>query len=161
MERMKTLLKYLVIFVIIYVIFDFFTYKYLVNAYKNIRTYEIIGDAPSVEIKEAKATAVNGNIVAYVKNNTGANIDKTNVKIDLYNSRGNNVGTKYVELKNFNVDEVREFKASFRATNVSHFEISFTDEDVEEEINEQAKELQETVNKWIPIVGLVGLICAT
>ncbi len=161
MKRMKTFLKYLIIFVIIYIVFDFFTYRYLVNAYKNIRTYEIIENSPSVEIKEAKATAVNGYIVAYVKNNTGANIDKTNVKIDLYNSRGNNVGTKYVKIENFNADELREFKANFKSTNVSHFKISFTNEDVEEEINEQARELQETVNKWIPIVGLVGLICAT
>ena len=159
MARMKVFLTYLIIFVAVYVLFDFFTYRYLVNSYKNIKTYEIIGDSPSVEIKEAKATAVNGNIVAYVKNNTGKEIEKTNVKIDLYNARGNNIGTKYVKLEDFKPNELREFNANFKASNVVHFEVSFTDENVDAEIERQAKEFQETANKWIPFIGLATLIC--
>lgn len=161
MARMKVFLRYLIIFLIVYVVFDFFTYRYLVNSYKNIKTYEIVAESPKVKVKEAKATAVNGYIVAEVKNTTGEKIDKTNVKIDFYNKRGNNLGTKYVKLEDFNENETREFRINFRANNIIHFKVSFTDENVDAEIEEQAKELQETVNKWFPIVGLVTLICMT
>ncbi len=161
MARMKTFLKYLIIFIAIYVIFDFFTYRYLVNSYKNIKTYEIIKKSPEVKIEEAKATAVNGYVKGTVKNNTGAKIDKTNIKIDLYNSRGSNLGTKYIKLENFTANEVREFNINFRASNISHFEVSFTDENMDAEIQRQAEELKNTVNKWYPVVGLVGLICMT
>lgn len=161
MARMKVFLKYLIVFIIIYVIFDFFTYRYLVNSYKNIKTYEIVEKSPNVTVQEAKATAVNGYIVAQVKNNTGAKIEKTNVKIDLYNSRGNNIGTKYVKIENFNENELREFKINFKARNVMHFKVSFTNENVDAEIKRQAEELKNTVNKWFPVVGLVTLICMT
>ena len=159
MSRMKVFLRYLIVFLVLYVLVDFFTYRYLVNSYKNIKTYEIIEEQPSVTIQEARATAMNGYIVAQVKNNTGEDIEKTNVKIDLYNSRGNNLGTRYVKLENFSKDELREFKVNFRATNISHFEISFTDENVDAEIQKQAEELKNAVNKWYPLVGLVTLFC--
>lgn len=161
MARMKVFFKYLIILLVVYVLVDFFTYRYLVNSYKNIKTYEIIQDSPDVTIKEAKATAVNGYIVADVKNTTGENIDMINLKIDLYNSRGNNIGTKYVKLENFNADETKEIRANFRASNVAHFKVSFIYEDVDAQIQQDSKELQETSNKWIPFVGLVTLICMT
>ena len=159
MERMKVFLRYFIIFIVLYIVFDFFTYRYLVNSYKNIKTYEISEEKPTVTIQEAKSTAMNGYIVAQVKNNTGEDIEKTNVKIDLYNSRGNNLGTKYVKLENFKANELREFKINFRATNIVHFEVSFTDENVDAEIQKQAEELKNTVNKWYPLVGLVTLFC--
>ena len=159
MARIKVFLRYFIIFIVLYAVFDFFTYRYLVNSYKNIRTYEIIQESPSVTVKEAKATAVNGYVVAQVKNNTGEKINKTNIKLDLYNTRGNNIGTKYACIENFNQNETKEFKINFRASNVVHFEVSFTDENVDEEIRKQADELQETANKWIPFAGLVALFC--
>lgn len=159
MARMKVFLRYLIIFVIVYFVLDFFTYRYLVNSYKNIKTYEIVAEKPEVKVKEAKSTPMNGYIVAEVKNTTGEKIDKTNVKIDLYNKRGNNLGTKYVKLENFNENETREFRINFRANNIVHFEVTFTDENVDIEIEKQAKELQETVNKWLPFAGLVALFC--
>lgn len=159
MARMKTFLRYLIIFVAIYVIFDFFTYRYLVNSYKNIKTYEIVEKTPEIKIEEAKSTAVNGYVKGIVKNNTGEKINKTNIKIDLYNSRGSNLGTKYIKLENFSSNEVREFNINFKASNISYFEVSFTDEDMDAEIQKQAEELKNTVNKWYPIVGLVGLFC--
>lgn len=158
MARMKTFLKYLILFILLYIIFDFFTYKYLVNSYKNIKTYEIVAESPEVKIEEAKATAVNGYIKGTVKNTTGKNIEKTNIKIDLYNTRGSNLGTKYVKLDNFTQNELREFNINFKATNISHFEVSFTDENVDEDIEKQAEELKNTVNKWLPFAGLVTLI---
>ena len=157
MNRMKVLFCYLLVFVLIYIAFDFFTYRYLVNSYKNIKTYEISSNSPSVTIKEAKATAVNGYITAQVNNNTGKKIDKTYVKIDLYNTRGNNLETKYVKLEDFKENETKEFKINFRATNVSHFNLSFTDENVDAEIEKQAVELKGKVNKWFPFVGLITL----
>ncbi len=161
MERMKVFLRYILILIIAYILFDFFTYRYLVNSYKNIKTYEIVVKSPEVKINEAKATAVNGYVKGTIKNTTGNKIDNTNIKIDLYNSRGLNLGTKYCKIENFSENEVREFNINFRANNISHIEISFTDEDVDENIREQAEELKNKVNKWIPIVGLVTLICST
>lgn len=159
MQRMNVFLKYLLVFIILYVLFDFLTYRYLVNSYKNIKTYEIVDKAPNVIINEAKATAVNGYIVGEVTNNTGVDIQRTNIKLDLYNTRGNNVGTTYLKLEDFKSNEIREFKLSFRGSNVSDIKISFTSENVDTQIEKETKELQETANKWFPFIGLVTLIC--
>lgn len=161
MARMKVFLRYLIIFVLIYIIFDFFTYRYLVNSYKNIKTYEIVAKAPEVKINEAKATAVNGYVKGTVKNTTGEKIGFTNMKIDLYNSRGSNMETKYCKIENFEEDQTVEFNVNFRASNISHIKVSFTNENVDEQINKEAEELKNTANKWIPFVGLVTLICLT
>lgn len=159
MSRMKVFLRYLIIFIALYVIFDFFTYRYLVNSYKNIKTYEILAEQPQVTVKEAKATAVNGYVLTYIKNNTGKDIETTNLQIDLYNARGSLLATKYVKLENFVSGEIREVKSNFKASNIEHIKISFTDENVDAEIQKQAEELSNKVNKWFPIVGLVTLIC--
>lgn len=159
MARMKVFLRYLIIFILIYIIFDFFTYRYLVNSYKNIKTYEIAQKAPEVKINEAKATAVNGYVKGTIKNNTGEKIEFTNMKIDLYNSRGSNMETKYCKIENFEENQTVEFNVNFRASNISHIKVSFTNENVDEQINKEAEEFKNTVNKWIPIVGLVTLIC--
>lgn len=159
MARLKVFFWYLVIFIIIYVIFDFFTYRYLVNSYKNIKSYEVVASSPEVKINEAKATAVNGYIKGNIKNTTGEDISKTNIKIDLYSKRGNNIGTRYEKIENLKDNQTIEFNLNFKANNVSHIKISFTDENVDEEIKEQAKELQEQANTWLPFINLVTLIC--
>ncbi len=159
MARMKVFLRYLIIFILIYIIFDFFTYKYLVNSYKNIKTYEIVEKAPEVKINEAKATAVNGYVKGTIKNNTGKKIESTNMKIDLYNSRGANLETKYCKIENLEDNQTAEFNVNFRAHNISHIKVSFTNENVDEQIDKEAEELKNTLNKWIPFVGLVTLIC--
>ena len=159
MARMKVFLRYLIIFILIYIIFDFFTYRYLVNSYKNIKTYEIVTKAPEVKINEAKSTAANGYVKGTVKNNTGEKIEFTNMKIDLYNARGSNMETRYCKIENFEENQTVEFNVNFRASNISHIKVSFTNENVDEQINKEAEELKNTVNKWIPFVGLVTLIC--
>lgn len=157
MARMKVFARYLIIFVAIYFLFDFFAYRYLVNTYKNIKSYEVTASAPEVTIKEAKATAVNGYVVAQVKNNTGAFITKKYVKIDLYTTRGNNVGTVYSKIENFEADKTVEIRQNFKCNNVTQIKISFTDDDVDKKLEQQNKELNEKVNKWLPVVGLVSL----
>ncbi len=159
MARMKVFLRYLIIFVLIYIIFDFFTYRYLVNSYKNIKSYEIVAKAPEVKIDEAKATAVNGYVKGTIQNNTGEKIKYTNMKIDLYNSRGSNLETKYCKIENLGNNQTIEFNVNFRANNISHIKVSFTNENVDEQINKEAEELKNTANRWIPFVGLVTLIC--
>lgn len=157
MARMKVFAKYLIIFVAIYFLFDFFAYRYLVNTYKNIKSYEITTNSPEVTIKEAKATAVNGYVVAQVTNNTGSNINKTYVKIDLYTARGNNVGTVYSKIENFEAGKTIEFRQNFKYNNVTQMKISFTNDDIDEKLEQQNKELNEKVNKWLPVVGLITL----
>lgn len=161
MSRMKTLFMYLLVFVLIYIIFDFFSYRYLVNSYKNIKTYEITAKSPEVKIEEAKATAVNGYVKLKVKNTTNRTIEKTNIQLDLYNSRGNKLGTKYAKIENFSEDQVREYQINFRATNITHIKVSFTDENVDEQIAKQAEELSQEINRWLPFAGLITLILTT
>lgn len=158
MARMKTFLRYLIIFVVVYFLFDFFAYRYLANTYKNIQTYEIEESNLKVTINEAKATAVNGYVNAKVKNETGEKIDKKYVRIDLYTAKGNNVGTQYVAIENLEPDVAIEFNQKFKAKNVKHIKIGFTDTNVDAEIERQTKELKENANKWLPFVGLATLI---
>lgn len=119
----------------------------------------LFGKAPEFELQEAKATAVNGYIKGQIKNNTGKDIEKTNIKIDLYNKRGNNIATRYQKLENFKSNQTIEFNLNFRASNVSHFVLSFTDENIDAELAKEAEEFRGEANRWLPFIGLATLFC--
>lgn len=159
MARMKFFLIWLSVFLAFYLFVDFMAYQYVVASYKNIKSYQILEDSPSVSISESKATGVNGYINGTVTNTTGKRIEKTNIKIDFYSRRGVLLGTNYVKLEYFNTNETREFNTTFRFRGVHDFKVSFTDEDVDAQIEEQAKELQAQTDKWLPFAGLLTVLC--
>ena len=137
MKRVKTFFLYALLIVVAYVLFSYMAYGFISKTYRNIEKYEILANSPAVQIIENKATYVNGYIVGRVTNNTDALIHSTYMKIDLYNTRDNYMGTKYVHLENFQVNEVKEFKVNFKFDGIARYTIDFEEEPsiiIEEEV---------------------------
>lgn len=151
MSRIKTLFTYLILFLLLYVIVDFLAYQYLISTYKNM-TYTISDTSLELQVMEAKATTVNGYVTGRVKNTYSKKINCIYLKIDLYSKRDIKLGTKYVKLEEFKVNETKEFRANFNLEGVEKCEFSYTLEDMSAKILEEEQKMNETINKWIPII---------
>lgn len=123
MARMKQIGFYTIL-IVVFIIFSNFMIKVgLRNTYKNI-SGEIKVTSPEIVMSEVKTTDINGYAKGTIKNNIDEHIDKIYIKIDLYSKRNVNLGTEYLEIKNLNKEETRDFKIDYRYSNVNHYEIT-------------------------------------
>lgn len=97
------------------------------TSYVPIDTYITLRDNVKVDIKEAKATYVNGYVGGKVSN-SGVDLNKIYIKIDLYSQRDMLLGTKYVALEDLKKDETKEFRIGFRFTDVDYCKVNMVDE---------------------------------
>ena len=137
MKRVKTFLLYALMIIVTYILVSYMSYGFISKTYKNIEEYEILANSPAVQIVENKASYVSGYIIGRVTNNTDALIDSIYLKIDLYNKRDNYMGTKYVHLEDFQVNQVKEFKVNFKYDAIERYTIDFEEEPsvvIEEEV---------------------------
>lgn len=130
MDRMKTFLKY-ALCVIGFIIFS----EILINISLET-TYRQIGRKDNIEqisIYQAQATKVNGRLKGTIYNK-GNTITNKYLKIDFYSERDINLGSKYIDVSNMREDETREIEMYFKLQDVEYYNISFTDEKEEVEI---------------------------
>ena len=128
MERVKMYVIWALLIVVGFILVRFLSQGIMIKAFENINNYEILVQAPSITVTEAKATNVNGYISGTVKNNTDALIYEGYMLVDFYNSQNSFVGRKVVEVKDFQVGKTAEYRVSFKYNDVKSFTIQFTDE---------------------------------
>ena len=126
MSRMKTFFKYFLAIVIVYIISDIASIYLLKSTYIT-KEYSVENSILDIEVEEAKATFVNGNIKGKVKNNTDVNVSNKCLKIDSYSERGVLLGTKYVKIKDLGPGEEAEFVSSFNYEQIDNMKISLID----------------------------------
>lgn len=127
MARMKKFLLYLVLFILLYCTVNILTYLSMKNTYKDLKCEKENDTAFTINIEEAKTAYSNGYVNGSVTNNSGKLIDLNYVKLDLYK---NNIyiGTKYKEIKYFNVGETTKFSVDYKYTKIDSAKISIADE---------------------------------
>lgn len=145
MSRMKTFFIYASLVVAVLLLTDIIINICLNSNYKEIKKYEITTTSPHIEIKEARKTYMNGYIGGTVNNNTNNNIEKSYIKIELLTDIGNLLGTEYLEIDGLNVNETKQFRLSYRYSDVDSFIISTVDEIVEKDV------------KLSPLISKAGL----
>jgi len=155
MARIKTFFIYLILFVILYLFVDLMVYFSTKDNYKDLTNYEILVPSPEIRITEYKASYSKGHISGTATNNAGKLIDKIILKFDFYNENGSYMGTKYEEIKYFNVGETSKFTVNFGYKKIESVKISLVEE-IPSNIN--LEELKENVQKWWPLAGLAALI---
>mgnify|MGYP005778438197 CR=1 FL=1 len=126
MSRMKTFFKYFLAIVIVYILVDVISFYLLKSTYKT-KEYSVENSILDIQIDEAKATLVNGNIKGKVKNNTDVNVSDKYLKIDSYSKREVLLGTKYVKLKDLKPGEETDFTSSFNYEQIDNIKISLID----------------------------------
>lgn len=128
MDRMKTFLMYFLLIVAFFLFTNFCSYQFLKNSYHIIEDYSVLNQAPKIEVKECKATYMNGYVLGTITNNTDEYIENTYIKVSCYNKRDTYLGDAYLKVENFQPDEVKEFKINYKYTNVKKLKIDLSNE---------------------------------
>lgn len=131
MARMKTFLIYALIIIGFFVFSEFIISVGLNSSYKDIARRDNLSQ---VEISEAQATLVNAKIKGTIVDSE-SNLTGKYVEIDLYSSRDNIVGRKYVEINTTDLNREQEFSTYLDAEDIESYSIAIVDEKEEGELN--------------------------
>ena len=126
MDQVKKILKYVILLIALYFFSKFLIYIGLNATYKDIK---VEGNVPEqIKVEYAQATKVNGRILGKISNNKESNINGKYIKTDIYDSKNELLGTKYLELTEIENNETKKFAVFFKKNDVDHCEISIVDE---------------------------------
>ena len=118
MNTVKTFIKYIIWIILFWILSDFLINVGLKSTYKEMQKVEQIPSG--IQVKEIKSTAVNGKINLIVNS---TNLSGKFIKVDLYSSKDNLLGTQYLE-----IGEIKEIDTYFKIADVKKYKISVTDE---------------------------------
>ncbi len=161
MARMMRFLLYLIIF------FAFFIYVTVISnvgvkgLVEDIQNIELLTESPIITVDKCEAGKYSGHIEGTIRNDTGKHIEKIYLQIDMYDNKQRYVGTKYEELKYFNVNEIVKFDTTFKAEDVKSLKLNVVyDEAQVKQVSEQNNDwsfgntmTEENINLALPIVA--------
>ena len=122
MNTVKTFIKYIIWIILFWILSDFLINVGLKSTYKEMQKVEQIPSG--IQVKEIKSTAVNGKINLIVNS---TNLSGKFIKVDLYSSKDNLLGTQYLEIGEIK-DQTKEIDTYFKIADVKKYKISVTDE---------------------------------
>ena len=123
MNTVKTFIKYIIWIILFWILSDFLINVGIKTTYKEIQK---VGQIPSgIQVKEMKSTAVNGKINLLINS---TNLSGKFIKVDLYSSKDNLLGTQYLEIGEIKENQTKEIDTYFKIADVRKYEISVTDE---------------------------------
>ena len=157
MATMKMFFKFLIIFLILYLVVDILTFAYLKVTYKDITDYKIVMSSPKIEVFETKTTNMNGYIKGKIINDTGKDIESIYIKAEFTSKKDNNLGAQGIHIENLKADEQREFEVKYKLSNVESFVVSTTNEPIPEEIPTEIK-LTSLESQVFVITGILTAI---
>lgn len=125
MVRLKTFLIYALIIVGFFIFSEFIIDVGINSSYRDI----IRKDSTSqVEISEAQATLVNGKIRGTINDYGDDNLTGKYVEIDLYSSRDNMIGKRYIEIETTDANQTQDFHIYFEAEDVKSYSVAIVNE---------------------------------
>ncbi len=133
MGTLKLFIKFAIIFIILYILFDLLIIGFINTNYKYIERCEINVTSPKIDITEAKATSVNGYIKGNIFNDTGNTINQSYIKIEFYSKKDVIMGTKYLKLDNFAINSTKNINVEFSYKNVEYIKIDVLDGEIPKE----------------------------
>lgn len=128
MNTMKMFLKYLILFLLLYVFVNIISYGAIKTSYNNVTDYNINFTEPEVTISEAKATRVNGYVKGTIKNSTSESIKNKYIKIDFITKNNNTIVSKYIDIYGLNAQESKDFNIKYDAEGITKFNMSIAEE---------------------------------
>ena len=145
MDRMKTLMKYVLWGIIFFVFSNIIINFTLKTTYQDIERKD---NLEQVNINEAQATKINGRIKGTIYNSTENKITNKYLRIDLYSERNIFLGSRYIDVASMRDDETRNFEVYFKVQDVDYYVMNFTDEKVEGELPEMLQDLTKEEVVW-------------
>lgn len=155
MDRMKTFGIYALCLILFFIFSNVMIDIAIKTSYVPIDVEIEQRETLKVDTTQVKATYVNGYVEGNI-NNTGSDIEKTYIKIDLYSKRDVLLGTKYVEVDNLKQNETRDFRMGFKFTDVDYCKIQTVNE-IPETVTEE--QLQSTELRFAVLLTTVIFLC--
>lgn len=153
MDRLKTFLKYLIVFVAFYIFTDVLTSIALSNNYKIMQCAEFDSGSYIVETQNAKSTSVSGYIDGTIKLKPEYENPEKYLEFDFYSKYGNLMGRKYLDLSDKDLTSEQPFKINFDFDDILKYEVKATN-DVQK-ISEIQKDM---VSKGYMALTVVGAL---
>jgi len=125
---MKKIFKYLILFIVMYIVVELFVYFLTKPYYKNMENYEILFKSPAIEISESKIAENKGYIKGNITNDTGNLMNNVTIIFDFYNDKDMRIGSQRETIKIFNATEKVDFDIKYEYKNVDKIKISFIKE---------------------------------
>lgn len=149
MDTLKRFGKYLLWIILFWIFTDVLIYFGMNSTYKKMH---IKNTTPSsIAIERAEATTVNGRINGTIQNSENDDLSGKYLKINLYSSIGNVLGTKYIEIGKMGANERKEFETYFKIQEVKAYDITIVDE--KEDVSDENFSTED-LTKWRVIMLL-------
>ncbi len=156
MTTLKKFWIYFLIFIASFIIISILTNLAMRENFKDITNYEVKLQSPEIVVTECKATYSHGYIKGSITNNTDKHLPLKYLQVDLYDKDGIYLGTKYKELKYFNVNETINFDISYSYSNIGKVVLDITDEMTKTEKNKFLNSIEDDkLRVALPIAGLL------
>lgn len=90
----------------------------------NFKPIELKYELPNqISIEKAEAIKVQARVYGYVQNSEVSNLNNKFIKVSVFDSKGENVDTKYLKIENLNKNERKLFKAWFNKKDVKSYAV--------------------------------------
>lgn len=100
-----------------------------INGTTNNKTYvKGIFTEIEMDVKESRATNVNGYIDLNIKNNMNSDLEKAYLQVDLYNERDLLAETEYIEIDNLESGKGKNYNIKFKANNIENYKLSLIEQ---------------------------------
>ena len=169
MDKLKKYFKYLLLFIIMYIIVTLLT-SYGMREVKDDFICDTNGNHKfEIEVEDAKASKIGGQINVKVTNKVDEVQTDKYLKIDLY-SGDLYVTTVYKEIKYLNIEETNRFEVVFEGKNINRGVISVVDdiegpnkEEIKKElsgkyIEYEYSEEQDAIRVAVPFISMLGVM---
>lgn len=110
MNTMKLFRNLFILFILLFIFVSYMSDAFIKSTYTLISKAEVLTESPKIEIIEARSTNINGFLRAKITNNTDKEIDNKYIKLDFFSKHDNNLGTKYLKIKDLSINETKEFR---------------------------------------------------
>ena len=157
MDRVNQNFKWVIRLIIVFFIVGFLSWELIDLSYKEKqgKTENKHGIAEEIT---CESTNVNGKIKGIVRNNTKKNIEYVNVKIEFYSKYNVKMGEEFLELFDFEPNEIKDFEKDYYYTDVESYKVITSKEKPEENQEEGLKLGLPMTKENIAIYALIAVL---
>lgn len=127
---MKKIIKCVLLLIVAYFVVSISIHFITKPYYKDFKGYEIVSEEAKVEVTECKNSYTKGYIKGNISNTTEEIIDAVCMKVNIYNKKGNYLGTEYYPISYFYPQETINFEVNYSYKNVGHIKIEVVNKEL-------------------------------
>ena len=141
MSRLKTLITYLILFLLFYVFTSVISYISVRSTVKELTESEIAFQNPAITITNASASKVHASIKGKIKSEDNQDVQFKYIRVDFISEKGNVINSKYIDVTDIAKGGEKEFSVKANAENIEQYKMTLTDINETSEIETKIKDI--------------------